>query len=60
MYSKEYEAAKKEFVNCIWMSLIGLGVPIYNAIHEWWPIMKREKEKALREAGFCTVLHVRF
>ena len=27
---------------------IGLGVPIYNALHEWLPIMKREKERALR------------
>ena len=49
MYSKEYEAAKKEFNNCLRMSIIGLGVPVYNAFHEWWPIMKREKEKALRE-----------
>ena len=50
MYSDEYEAAKKEFVNCLCMSLIGMGVPIYNAFHEWWPIMKREKEKALQKA----------
>ena len=48
MYSKEYKAAKKEFVNCLWMSILGLGIPIYNAFHEWLPIMKREKEKALR------------
>ena len=34
MYSKEYEAAKKESVNCLWMRIIGLGVPIYNAFHE--------------------------
>ena len=49
MYSKEYDAARKEFVNCLWMSVIGVGVPIYNAFHEWLPIMRREKEKALRE-----------
>ena len=49
MYSEEYERAKKEFKNCLWMSIVGLGVPIYNAIHEWWPIMKREKEKALSQ-----------
>ena len=30
------------------MSIVGLGVPIYNAFHEWWPIMQREKEKALQ------------
>ena len=49
MYSEEYERAKKEFKNCLWMSVIGLGVPIYNALHEWLPIMNREKEKALWE-----------
>lgn len=47
MYSKEYEDAKKEFVNCLWMSLIGLGVPVVLAFREWWPIMQREKKKAL-------------
>lgn len=47
MYSAEYEEAKKEFVNCLCMSVIGLGVPIYLAFHEWWPIMKREKRRAL-------------
>lgn len=50
MYSKEYEEARKEFINCLCMSIIGLGVPIYYAFHEWWPIMKHEKQKAL-EAG---------
>ncbi len=54
MYSKEYEQAKKEFVNCLWMSVIGLGVPIYNAIHEWWPIMKAEKAKALAAQADAT------
>ena len=49
MYSEEYEKAKKEFKNCLLMSVIGLGVPIYNAFKEWWPIMKREKEKALAQ-----------
>ena len=47
MYSEEYERARKEFKNCLWMSVFGLGVPIYNAIHEWWPIMQAEKHKAL-------------
>ncbi|MBQ6372947.1 MAG: hypothetical protein IJJ45_00490 [Clostridia bacterium] len=49
MYSREYEVAKKEFINCLWMSVIGMGVPIYNAFHEGLPVMRREKEKALRE-----------
>ena len=48
MYSEEYEKAKKEFNNCLRMSIIGLGVPIYNVLHEWLPIMKREKERALK------------
>ena len=47
MYSERYEMARKEFKNCLWMSVIGMGVPIYNAIHEWWPIMQEEKRKAL-------------
>ena len=50
-YSKEYERAKKEFYNCLRMSIFGLGVPIYIALHEWWPIMQREKQKALDEAS---------
>ena len=47
MYSKEYEKAKKEFINCLCMSVIGLGVPVVLAFREWWPIMQREKQKAL-------------
>lgn len=47
MYSEEYEKAKKEFTNCLCMSIIGLGVPIVLAFREWWPIMQREKKKAL-------------
>ncbi len=50
MYSEEYEAAKKEFVNCLWMSVIGVGVPIVIAFREWLPIMRREKKKALQGA----------
>ena len=47
MYSEEYERAKKEFTNCLAMSVIGFGLPIVLAFREWWPIMKREKQKAL-------------
>ena len=47
MYSEEYEKAKKEFVNCLCMSIFGLGIPIAIAFREWWPIMQREKKKAL-------------
>ena len=48
MYSAEYEEAKKEFVNCLLMGIVGLGVPFVLAFKEWWPIMKREKQKALQ------------
>lgn len=48
MYSKEYEKAKKEFINCLCMSIIGLGVPVVLAFRVWRPIMKQEKQKALK------------
>ena len=51
MYSKRYETAKKEFKNCLWMSIVGLGVPVYYAFHEWLPIMRREKKRALMEGN---------
>ena len=47
MYSEAYENAKKEFINCLLMGVVGLGVPFYLAYKEWWPIMKQEKQKAL-------------
>jgi len=47
MYSKEYEKAKKEFINCLCMSVIGLGVPVVLAFRVWRPIMQQEKQKAL-------------
>ena len=49
MYSKRYETAKKEFINCLWMGIVGVGVPFYLAFKEWWPIMKEEKKKALEQ-----------
>lgn len=48
MYSQEYEKAKKEFVNCLVVGPFGLFVPYVLAFTEWWPIMKREKKKALK------------
>lgn len=45
MHSEAYLEARKEFINCICMSIIGLGVPIFLAFTEWWPIMKAEKAK---------------
>ena len=47
MYSEEYRQARKEFVNCLCMGIIGLGVPFVLAFREWWPVMQREKRKAL-------------
>ena len=47
MYSEEYKRAKKEFINCLCMGIIGMGVPFVLAFKEWWPIMQREKQKAL-------------
>lgn len=45
MHSEAYIEARKEFINCLAMSLIGLGVPLILAFQEWWPIMQREKAK---------------
>ena len=45
MPTKEYIEAKKEFWNCIRMSIFGLGVPIVIAFKEWLHIMKAEKKK---------------
>ena len=49
MPTKEYLEAKKEFTNCLLMSIFGCGVPIIIAFKEWWPIMKAEKAK-MRQA----------
>ena len=46
MPSAEYVNAKKEFRNCLLMSIFGLGVPIVIAFREWLPIMRAEKAKA--------------
>ncbi len=45
MQTAEYINARKEFINCMCMSLIGLGVPIIIAFREWLPIMRAEKKK---------------
>lgn len=45
MYSEEYIKARKEFINCLCMSIVGLGVPVIIAIREWLPIMRAEKKK---------------
>lgn len=45
MHSKEYCEARKEFINCIIMSPIGLGVPLILAFSEWLPIMRQERLK---------------
>lgn len=45
MHSKEYLEARKEFINCIIMSPIGIGVPLILAFKEWLPIMVEERKK---------------
>lgn len=50
MHSQEYLEAKKEFINCIFMTLFGIGIPLVIALTEWLPIMRAEKKKEL-EAG---------
>lgn len=46
MPTKEYLEARKEFINCLCMSILGVGVPIVIALTEWLPIMRAEKAKA--------------
>ena len=46
MYSEAYKEAKKEFINCLFMSIFGIGIPIVIAFTEWLPIMREEKKKA--------------
>lgn len=50
MHSEAYLEAKKEFINCLCMSIFGLGVPIVIAFTEWLPIMRAEKKKELAGA----------
>lgn len=50
MHSREYLEARREFINCICMSLIGIGVPLVLAFTEWLPIMRAEKQKELAQA----------
>lgn len=56
MHSEAYMEARKEFINCLLMTPIGLGVPLVLAFTEWWPIMKAEKKKesALVQAGMAS------
>ena len=45
MHSERYEKARKEYINCLAMSIVCFGVPIWNAFKIWKPIMKEELEK---------------
>ena len=49
MESEEYKQARAGFINCLCMGIIGMGVPFVLAFKEWWPIMKREKQKAIQQ-----------
>jgi hypothetical protein len=50
MHSEAYITARKEFINCIVLSPIGLFVPLALAFREWKPIMDEELRKE-RENG---------
>lgn len=50
MHSEAYLAAKKEFINCLCMTIIGVGVPLILAFTEWLPIMREEKRKESQQA----------
>ena len=45
MHSQRYLEAKKEFVNCLVLSPIGLFVPLFIAFGEWLPIIREERAK---------------
>lgn len=45
MHSEAYLKAKKEFINCLIFSPLGLFIPLYNAFFEWLPIMRAEQKK---------------
>lgn len=49
MYSEAYKQAKKEFINCLCMSIIGIGVPLVLAFTIWLPLMRAEKKNALQQ-----------
>lgn len=48
-HSDIYNDAHAEFVNCIAMTIMTLGVSLVLAFTEWWPVMneERRKEKAI-------------
>jgi len=52
-HSQEYENARKEFINCLVMSIIGCGVPLVLAFTEWRPIMREELRKERASASIC-------
>ena len=45
MHSEAYQEARKEFWNCVFMSVFGLGIPLYLACTEWRPFMLAELAK---------------
>ena len=50
MHSEAYKEAKKEFINCLCMTIFGIGIPLIIAFTEWLPIMRAEKKKDLQQA----------
>ena len=56
MHSEAYLKARKEFINCLVLSPIGLFVPLFIAFTEWLPVMHAEKKKEAA-AGNASVAH---
>lgn len=51
MYSEEYYKARKEFLNCLFISIFSLGFSLINAFKIWLPIMREEKKKGIVNSG---------
>ena len=49
MYSETYQKARKEFINCLCMFVIGVGFPLVNAFGYWLPIIGDGAEKGLKK-----------
>lgn len=45
MHSQEYLSARKEFINCLLLTPVCLGVSTVLAFTEWKPIMNAELRK---------------
>ena len=58
MHSEAYRKARKEFINCIVLSPIGLFIPLFLAFTEWLPVMRAEKKKELGNVSSLSAKNV--